>query len=56
MTIAVLVDDEVGEYEIVPTERAEALVGYLMTLKKDDPFSNLSEDKSENNKSDVKAK
>ncbi|MDA7605713.1 cbb3-type cytochrome c oxidase subunit II [Verrucomicrobiales bacterium] len=56
LTNAELEDDEVGEYEIVPTERAEALVGYLMTLKKDDPFSNLSEDKSENNKSDVKAK
>jgi len=56
LTNTELEDDEVGEYEIVPTERAEALVGYLMTLKKDDPFSNLSEDKSENNKSDVKAK
>jgi len=31
-------DEEAQNYEIVPTDRAKALVGYLMTLKKDDPF------------------
>jgi len=39
----------------VPTERAKALVGYLMTLKKDDPFSGNSVDASENNEGESKA-
>ena len=46
---------EDDEYEVVPTERAKALVGYLMTLKKDDPFSGNSVDASENNEGESKA-
>jgi|TARA_B110000116_G_scaffold268244_1_gene281948 cytochrome c oxidase cbb3-type subunit 2 len=49
-------NDETNEYEVIPTERAKALVGYLMTLKKDDPFSSNVEDGSENNEGDGKAK
>jgi cytochrome c oxidase cbb3-type subunit 2 len=49
-------NDETNEYEVIPTERAKALVGYLMTLKKDDPFSSNVEDESENNEGDGKAK
>jgi cytochrome c oxidase cbb3-type subunit 2 len=49
-------NDETNEYEVVPTEKAKALVGYLMTLKKDDPFSSNVEDGSENNEGDGKAK
>ncbi|MBD28179.1 MAG: hypothetical protein CMO38_02900 [Verrucomicrobiaceae bacterium] len=43
-------DDE--DHEIVPTERAKALVGYLMTLKKDDPFGAIVA--TENDQTDVK--
>ena len=48
--------DEEANYEVVPTERAKALVGYLMTLKKDDSFSNVLEGESEDDKGDAKAK
>jgi len=49
-------DTVVDEYEIVPTEKAKALVGYLMTLKKDDPFSGQVAGEPEDKKSDVKSK
>jgi len=45
-------DEEAKNYEIVPTERAKALVGYLMTLKKDDPFGPIVA--TENAETDVK--
>jgi len=45
-------DEEAQNYEIVPTERAKALVGYLMTLKKDDPFGPIVA--TENAETDVK--
>ena len=49
-------NDEAANYEVVPTERAKALVGYLMTLKKDDSFSNVLKGESEDDKGDAKAK
>ena len=49
-------NDEEANYEVVPTERAKALVGYLMTLKKDDSFSNVLESESEEDKGDAKTK
>ena len=45
-------EEEAENYEIVPTERAKALVGYIMTLKKDDPFGPVIA--TENQEADVK--
>ena len=45
-------EDEAENYEVVPTERAKALVGYIMTLKKDDPFGPVIA--TENQETDVK--
>ena len=45
-------EEEAQNYEVVPTEKAKALVGYLMTLKKDAPFGAVVATESE--ETDVK--
>ena len=45
-------EEEAQNYEVVPTEKAKALVGYLMTLKKDTPFGAVVATESE--ETDVK--
>ena len=45
-------ENDAENYEIVPTERAKALVGYIMTLKKDDPFGPVNA--TEEQETDVK--
>ncbi|MEC7223885.1 MAG: cbb3-type cytochrome c oxidase subunit II [Verrucomicrobiota bacterium] len=45
-------ENDAQNYEIVPTERAKALVGYIMTLKKDDPFGPVNA--TEEQETDVK--
>ena len=45
-------ENDAQNYEIVPSERAKALVGYIMTLKKDDPFGPVNA--TEEQETDVK--
>lgn len=49
-------EEESNEYEVVPTESARALVGYLMTLKKDAPFSASEGNSPEQDAGDGKKK
>ena len=45
-------EEEAQNYEVVPTEKAKALLGYLMTLKNDAPFGAVVATESE--ETDVK--